>query len=61
MLFIHGDNDNFVKSEMLNPLYEASKGPKEKLLIKGAGHGEAKLRDPDTYFLAVFNFIEEYL
>lgn len=61
MLFIHGDNDNFVKSEMLNPLYEASKGPKEKLLIKGAGHGEAKLRDPDTYFSAVFNFIEEYL
>jgi fermentation-respiration switch protein FrsA (DUF1100 family) len=37
MLFIHGSNDTFVPSSMLNEVYEAANVPKEKLLVEGAG------------------------
>ena len=47
ILFIHGSNDLFVKTEMLEPLFKATSAPKDKLVIDGAGHGEARLRDPE--------------
>ena len=60
ILFIHGSNDLFVKTEMLEPLFKATSAPKDKLVIDGAGHGEARLRDPETYFEKVFDFIDQY-
>ena len=60
ILFIHGSNDLFVKTEMLEPLFKATSAPKDKLIIDGAGHGEARLRDPETYFKKVFDFIDQY-
>ena len=62
MLFIHGGDDNFVGTYMLDINYEAKiNGEKQKLLIEDAGHGEAYLRDPERYFLAVRKFIFPYL
>ena len=34
MLFIHGDEDTFVPFEMLDKVYRATKGPKEKYVVK---------------------------
>ena len=62
MLFIHGGDDNFVGTYMLDINYEAKiNGEKQKLLIEDAGHGEAYLRDPERYFRAVRKFIFPYL
>ena len=61
MLFIHGSDDRFVFTDMLEPLYQACPNEKEKLLIEGAGHGEARLKDPNLYYDTVFEFIDRYL
>ena len=58
MLFIHGSDDQFVFTEMIEPLYEACPTSKAKLIIDGAGHGEARLRDPQLYYDTVFEFID---
>lgn len=58
MLFIHGENDEFVQFNNLDILYNAKKnGDKEKLVIKDAGHGVSYLRDPQTYFSTVKAFL----
>lgn len=59
MLFIHGTEDNFVRSDMAPILYEACPTEKSLLLIEGAGHGNAYLMDPEQYFKTVFTFLEE--
>lgn len=62
MLFIHGENDSFVPFEMLDEVFAAkTHGDKEKLVIKDAGHAEAYLREPETYFETAINFLEKYL
>jgi fermentation-respiration switch protein FrsA (DUF1100 family) len=40
-LFIHGDQDTFVPTQMVYPLYEACPAPKELFVVPGADHGEA--------------------
>ena len=60
-LFIHGDTDKLVPFEMLDKLYNASTAPvKEKFVVSGAGHADAKITDPPKYFERVFNFIDRY-
>ena len=60
-LFIHGDADKLVPFEMLDKLYNASSAPvKEKFVVEGAGHADAKKTDPPKYFQRVFNFIDRY-
>lgn len=58
ILFIHGSEDNFVHTDMVYPLYEACKTPKDILVVEGAGHGNSYRMDPDLYFQTVFEFIE---
>lgn len=61
ILFIHGDKDTFVPFKMLAEVYEAAIAPKEKLVIKGAGHGEAETVDPKAYWSGIWSFIEKYI
>lgn len=61
MLFIHGKNDSFVPCEMVNRLYNAKKGKKEKLIIDGAGHGVSAFIEPIEYWNKVFLFLEKYM
>lgn len=60
-LFIHGDEDTFVPSSMLDLVYDAAACEKEKLLIEGAGHGGAAFTDEVLYWSTVDNFIARYL
>ena len=58
MLFIHGELDAFVPVEMLEPLYEAKRGNKEKLLVPDTDHGNSYVRQPELYFGTIRSFLE---
>lgn len=60
-LFIHGDQDTFVPYEMLNEVYEAANVEKDKLVIEGAGHGEAEEVNPQIYWSTVWEFVGKYV
>ena len=60
VLFIHGSEDNFVRTDMVYDLYDACPTDKELLVIEGAGHGEAYAMAPELYFDTVFGFIGRY-
>lgn len=60
ILFIHGTKDTFVPFEMLDKVYQATNAPKEKLVIKGAGHGESEKVNPDLYWQTIWQFIAKY-
>ena len=49
MLFIHGDNDTFVPSWMVYPLYEAKQGEKELWITKGTEHALSYADYPEEY------------
>ncbi|MDT2828614.1 alpha/beta hydrolase [Enterococcus viikkiensis] len=61
MLFIHGDKDDFVPFSMLDKVYEATNGPKEKYVVHGAKHAEALSTDPAMYQEKVTGFLEPYV
>lgn len=61
MLFIHGSEDHFVPTKMVYPLYKATKGPKELLLVKGAAHAKAYETDPQLYTRTVREFLARYI
>lgn len=58
ILFIHGDADKLVPYEMMQKLFDAASSPvKEKFTVEGAGHADAKSKNPTVYFDRVFNFL----
>lgn len=59
VLFIHGDRDGFVPVDMMEKLYCAKKGYKDKLIINGAGHGVSALKNPNLYWEKVRKFTED--
>lgn len=61
MLFIHGDQDNFVPYSMLQPLYDAKPGTNKQLLtVEGAGHGASAFVLGQAYWDTVFDFLTAY-
>lgn len=60
IMFIHGKGDTFVAPEMAQRLYDAHPNG-ELLYIEEAAHGQSVYYDPDTYFSAVFAFIDKYI
>ncbi|MBS7577934.1 MULTISPECIES: alpha/beta hydrolase [unclassified Enterococcus] len=60
VLFIHGDNDKFVPTEMVYNNYAATKGPKELWLVKGAKHANSVEVATEAYINRVSQFLEKY-
>lgn len=60
-LFIHGGDDHFVPTYMVNKIYDAARCPKEKLVIHGAAHGLSSWVAPDIYSKKVREFVERYM
>lgn len=58
ILFIHGDQDDFVPLYMCDEVYEACNSKKEKLIIKDAGHTESRYKEPETYYNKIFEFLD---
>lgn len=61
MLFIHGTLDEAVPFKMLDQVYDAAKGEKEKLVVEGAAHVGSYRLVPELYWDRVFKFIEKHL
>lgn len=60
MLFIHGDNDTYVPSAMVHPLYEAKTGVKELWIGRGSKHARSFDDHPGEYTKVVHSFVEKY-
>ena len=60
VLFIHGDADGLVPFEMMTRLYDACAAPQEKFVVEGAGHADAKSKNPAAYFDRVFAFLNQH-
>ncbi|MCC3375091.1 alpha/beta hydrolase [Cohnella sp. REN36] len=61
ILFIHGDCDTFVPTKMVEQLFEAASGEKQKLIVPNAQHGMSFVTDPDGYRNTVLGFIRRYV
>ncbi len=59
MLFIHGDSDTFVPTEMVYRLYEAKSGPKELWVTKDTDHALSYKNHPQEYVEHVRNFLSQ--
>lgn len=58
MLFIHGDCDTFVPTEMVHRLYDAKPDKKELWITEGAEHAESYLRHKEAYAEHIKKFLE---
>ncbi len=62
MIFIHGGNDDFVPTHMVNELYNAcSSEHKELLIVEGAAHAESYPTDSESYEALINSYAEKYL
>ena len=61
MFFIHGDDDAFVPTWMVHPLYEAKPEPKEIWLAPGSQHTRSYFDHPEEYTAKVQNFLAKYV
>lgn len=61
ILFIHGEGDTFVPTEMTNALYDLVDGDKEKIIFPEANHGESIVLHREAYLETVTDFLEKYI
>ena len=61
MLFIHGDNDDYVLTENVYSLYEAKSEPKELWIASNTDHAHAYKYHPKEYAELVKSFTDKYL
>ena len=61
MLFIHGDKDDYVPTDMVYLLYEAKPEPKELWIVPEAAHAEAFIVDRQAYRKRVCDFARKYI
>lgn len=59
IVFIHGDNDDFVPHSMSVECFNACKAPKKLITIEGAGHGLAYPVNPEKYVNSLAEFEKE--
>ncbi len=59
IVFIHGDNDDFVPHSMSVECFNACKAPKKLVTIEGAGHGLAYPVNPEKYVNSLAEFEKE--
>lgn len=60
-LFIHGDQDKYVKPYMAYELYNACASEKDLLIVEGAGHAQSYQTNPQLYEMTVKNFLKRYI
>lgn len=61
MLFIHGDEDTFVPTEMAYKLYDAKPEPKELWIVPHTPHAVSYKNEPKEYTDRVGRFINRYM
>ena len=61
MLFIHGDNDTYVPTQMVYSLYHGKPYPKQLWIAYGAKHARSYQKHKKEYIKVVKNFVEQYI
>ena len=61
ILFIHGNEDNFVPTNMVHELFKAAKCEKQLLIVDKARHGDCYWIDTKSYKQYVSDFVERYV
>ena len=61
MLFIHGESDTFVPTEMVYSLYEVKPGPKALWIAPQSAHAMSYHDHPEEYTARVKAFVEQYI
>ncbi len=61
IILVHGLADDFVPGNMTQASFDACGGPKELLLVEGAGHGLSFLRAEKEYEALVMAFLDRVL
>jgi len=61
MLFIHGDEDSFVPTEMVYKVYEAKPEPKELWVSSGVSHAASYQNYPEEYTKQISDFVGKYM
>lgn len=61
ILYIHGNADTFVPTEMTKMLFNATKSEKDLLLVDGANHGEAFVKDEAAYKQKLVEFLGRHI
>ena len=61
ILFIHGDEDDFVPYSMMEELYDATSSEKEMITIEDAGHDDSYLVNPTLYWNTITEFLNKYV
>ena len=61
ILFIHGENDDFVPCEMSREMFEAAAGEKRLFTFPGAAHLHSCLSDEKRYLGILDDFLNAYL
>lgn len=59
ILFIHGDQDDFVPTKMVYKLYKACTAPKKLVIVHKAGHAQSYIKNSCLYEKAIMNFFRE--
>lgn len=60
MLFIHGGNDDFVKTSMVHQLYAVKPAPKQKQIFRGSAHARSYRNNKERYTRLVTTFVRKY-
>lgn len=61
MMFIHGNKDTFVPTEMVYENYRATQGPKELWIVPNATHAKSFATHPKQYEQKVEKFLNKYI
>ncbi len=61
MMFIHGAADDYVPTDMVYPLYEAHRGPKELWVVPDAAHAVSYRDNPEEYSHRVCEFVGKWI
>src|SRR5690625_1906421 len=61
ILYIHGNADTFVPTNMSVTLYENTKSEKELMIIDGASHGEGFVLNKSNYTATLNQFLQSYI
>ncbi|MEG1256716.1 alpha/beta hydrolase [Clostridium sp.] len=60
ILFIHGENDDYVPTYMGKAMYEVKKDKKELFIAPNAAHADSQCKNPKEYEAVVYEFLGKY-
>ncbi|MEK4712886.1 MULTISPECIES: alpha/beta hydrolase [Sporosarcina] len=61
ILYIHGESDTFVPTELTKDLYRHTSSDAELYLVPNANHGESIALDEDKYNMKIDQFLNRYI